>query len=51
MELSNPHFVTCYTIMFIASQWVDSPERVTPNHHILQSLTAILCHFLSLQHL
>lgn len=48
MELSNPHFVTCYTIMFTASQWVDSLECVTPNYYILQSLTAILCHFLSL---
>lgn len=27
---------------------VDSLECVTPNHYILQSLTAILCHFLSL---
>lgn len=28
---------------------VDSLEGVTPNHYILQSLTATLCHFLSLR--
>lgn len=44
----QPHFVPCYTIMFIASQWVASLECVTPNHYILQSRTAILCQFLSL---
>lgn len=41
-------FIACFIIILTARQWVDSLEYVTPYNFILQSLTAILCHFLSL---
>lgn len=47
-EPRNPHLSPVYAIVHIARQYVDSLEYVSPNHCILQSLTAILCHFLSL---